>query len=342
MRIGKLTNKQLEDLVLSRLPSLSSTTVVGAGIGADCAWLKSEDGMIVTSSDPITAGGNCAGTLAVSVSCNDIASCGVRPTGILLVLIAPPSAEEEDIIDIVEQASAEAQRLGVDIVGGHTEVSDVVNDFVVISTAIGNVSKNGPVIRGKAYPGDSLIMTKSCGIEGSYIAANVHRAKLQGKVPEDMLNEASTYNQYLSVVEDGAIAGSIPDPEGRVTDNGFRSSAVSLMHDVTEGGVMGASYEMAMFSGTGVLLDVSKVPVTEATSKIAEAAGLDVLRLISSGSMLIATAYPDLVLKEFDRSGIKASVIGEFTDHPEKYEYIDGSGNILIMAPPGADEIYKL
>lgn len=342
MQIGKLTNKQLEDLVLSRLPSLSSSTVVGAGIGADCAWLKSEEGMIVTSSDPITAGGNCAGTLAVSVSCNDIAACGVRPTGILLVLIAPPKAEEEDIINIVEQASSEAKRLGVDIVGGHTEVSDVVNDFVVISTAIGNVSKNDPVIKGKASAGDSLIITKTCGIEGSYIAANVHRAKLEDKVSAQYLDEASTYNKYLSVVAEGVCAGKIADPEGAVTETGFKASAVSLMHDVTEGGVMGASYEMALFSQVGVLLDVSKVPVSEATRKISEAAGLDVLRLISSGSMLIATAYPELVLDALTNEGINAAVIGKFTDKPGTYEYIDEDGKICEMAPPSADEIYKL
>ena len=342
MQIGKLTNKQLEELVLSRLPALSSSTVVGAGIGADCAWLRSEDGMIVTSSDPITAGGNCAGTLAVSVSCNDIAACGVRPTGLLLVLIAPPSAEEGDIINIVEQASAEAKRLGVDIVGGHTEVSDVVNDFVVISTAIGNVSKKDPVIKGKAQAGDSLIVTKTCGIEGSFIAANVHRDKLEGKVPAEYLDEAATYNKYLSVVAEGVCAGRIADPSGKVTDTGFKASAVSLMHDVTEGGVMGASYEMALFSGTGVLLDTAKIPVSEVTRKIAETAGLDVLRLISSGSILIATAYPELVMEQLSKEGINTAVIGKFTDKAGIYEYLDEDGKICEMPPPGADEIYKL
>ena len=74
MRIGKLTDEQLESLVLSRLPKLSSKTVSGAGIGADCAWLKTGENLLVTSSDPITAGGSESGTLAIHVSCNDIAA----------------------------------------------------------------------------------------------------------------------------------------------------------------------------------------------------------------------------------------------------------------------------
>ena len=55
MNIGKLTDEQLESLVLSRLPKLSANTLSGAGIGADCAWIRAGDDMIVTSSDPITA-----------------------------------------------------------------------------------------------------------------------------------------------------------------------------------------------------------------------------------------------------------------------------------------------
>ena len=85
MRIGKLTDEQLEDLVLSRLPKLSKNTLSGAGIGADCAWVKVGDNLMVTSSDPITAGGTKSGTLAIHVSCNDIAACGIRPSGILIV-----------------------------------------------------------------------------------------------------------------------------------------------------------------------------------------------------------------------------------------------------------------
>ena len=48
MRIGKLTDEQLESLVLSRLPKLSSNTLSGAGIGADCAWLKTGENLLVT------------------------------------------------------------------------------------------------------------------------------------------------------------------------------------------------------------------------------------------------------------------------------------------------------
>ncbi len=295
---------------------------------------------MVTSSDPITAGGMQAGTLAVHVSCNDIAACGVRPSGILLVIIAPTSASEEDLRTIVDQASAESAALGVDIVGGHTEVSESVNTFVVITTAFGIVDRSHPVPVGKARSGDKLILTKTCGIEGSYIAAHEHADKLAGKVADELISEASGYDSLISVVPEGEVAGSLVSTDGKVNQYGFLTGAVSLMHDVTEGGVFGAAYEMAHFSGTGVRLFEDDIPMTEATSAICRAMNIDPFRLISSGSLLIATPEADRVVEALEAEGIRATVIGEFTD--SGYEVVDYSGRTRELTPPEADEVYSM
>ena len=342
MRIGKLTDEQLESLVLSRLPQLSSKTLSGAGIGADCAWLKTGENLLVTSSDPITAGGSESGTLAIHVSCNDIAACGVRPTGILIVIIAPPSATEEGIVAIVDQASREAGKLGVDIVGGHTEVSDCVNRFVVISTAFGVVEKGSPVPLGHAMLGDKLIITKTAAIEGSFIAANEHSDKLTGRIPAEYIEEAKTYSSLISVVKEGTILGSLASSVSDTTFEGFPRSCVNLMHDVTEGGVEGAAFEMADFSKVGVTLDRRLVPFTECSKAICEALDLDPFRLISSGAMMIASREADKVIRALEAEGIRATVIGEFTEASEGAKTIGLDGVLRPMPAPSADEIYKI
>ena len=342
MKIGKLTDEQLQSLVIGRLPALSATTLSGAGIGADCAWIRTGEDLMVTSSDPITAGGTESGTLAIHVSCNDIAACGVRPSGILIVIIAPPSVTEEDIKMTVDQASREAQALGVDIVGGHTEVSDAVNKMIVVSTAFGLVRKGGCVPLRKAMPGDSLIMTKTAGIEGSFIAANEHKDKLSGKVSEGDIREALSYKNLISVVKEGAACGSLMAEPAKVREDGFVLSAVNLMHDVTEGGVFGAAFEMADFSKTGVVIDKRLVPFTDATKAICSALGLDAFRLISSGSLMIATPEPDRIIEELKGQGVPAAVIGRFTDRSEGVFYIENDGSYVKLSPPGADEIYSI
>lgn len=342
MKIGKLTDEQLQSLVISRLPALSANTLSGAGIGADCAWIKTGEDLMVTSSDPITAGGTESGTLAIHVSCNDIAACGVRPAGILIVIIAPPSATEEDIKMTVDQASREAKGLGVDIVGGHTEISDAVNKMIVVSTAFGLVRKGGCVPLGKAQPGDSLIITKTAAIEGSFIAASEHREKLEGKVSEEEIREALSYKELISVVKEGAACGSLRSSTGRIREDGFALSAVNLMHDVTEGGVFGAAFEMADFSGTGVIIDKRLVPFTKATTSICDALGLDPFRLISSGALMIASPEPEAVTAELARHGVKSTVIGSFVNKTEGCRFVENDGRYVKLLPPGADEIYRI
>ena len=340
MKIGKLSNEQLTNLVLNKLPSLSSSTLVGAGIGADCAWQKIGDKLLVSSTDPITAGKMQSGKLAIHVSCNDIAACGIRPSGLLIVVIAPPSASEEDVSTIVTQASDEAAKLGVDIVGGHTEVSASVNEFIVISTAFGIVDHDHPVPKGKEKPGDKLIMTKSACIEGSYIASKEHYEKLVGKVSKELIDEASKYEDSISVVKEGEICGSLASLEESINQYGFRDSAVSLMHDITEGGVYGAAYEMASFSNVGLRLDKGSIPITEASRQICIAMNLDPYRLISSGSLLIASSEEKRVINALDEAGIKATVIGEFIE--EGYYLIDTDGDTYVLESPKTDELYNM
>jgi len=340
MRIGKLTNQELQEIVISRLPRLSARTITGAGVGADCAWLNMGSNLLVASTDPVTAGGMQSGCLAIHVSCNDIAACGVKPIGILLVVIAPATTSKEDLIYIIDQASETAASLGVDIVGGHTEISDAVNRFVVTTTAFGIIEKSDMVPLGMAVPGDTLLMTKTASIEGTWIAAMEHRDKLETILSEDYLAEARSFLNQLSVVKEGVLAVSCVPEENSFNEQGYRHSAVHLMHDATEGGIYGASYEMAELSGLGLVLEASAIPVHPVTEMITSALGLDAMRLISSGTLLIATPEPDNVMAKLAENKVPCTVIGKFTD--TGYLVKDKSGKLIPLLPPDADELYKL
>ena len=195
---------------------------------------------------------------------------------------------------------------------------------------------------GHAKPGDKLIITKTAAIEGSFIAANEHSDKLEGKIPSEYIDEARTYGELISVVKEGTILGPLASSDSSTTFNGFPRSCVNLMHDVTEGGVEGAAFEMADFSKTGVTLDQRLVPFTDCSKAICDALGLDPFRLISSGALMIASSEPDKVIGALAKEGIKATVIGEFTDVSEGAKTIGLDGVTRPMPAPSADEIYKI
>ena len=349
MEIGKLTNEELRELVFAHLPQLSDRTIIGANIGADCAWINIGDQILVASSDPITAGGMQSGTLAIHVSCNDIAASGIQPIGILVVLLAPADATKEDIVFIVEQASSAAQELGVDIVGGHTEITEAVNTYVVTSTAFGLISRKSPFIPGKACRGDKLLMTKTAAIEGTWIIAMNHTDLISGQIPSEFIDQARSFIGNISVVPEGSLLGKLtvsrdagfqPEESGYELDAEKFITAVNLMHDSTEGGILGAAYEMAEFSGIGLTVHPDMIPVHPATQSICDALSIDPLRLISSGSLLISTPYPELVIRELSARQISCNQIGEFTE--SGFLMIGSDGRSVILDPPSRDQVYKL
>ena len=340
MRVGKLTNRDLEEIVLSRLPRLSGDTFRGAEVGSDCAFVKIGDHILVTSTDPVTAGGMLSGTLAVHVSCNDIAAAGIKPTSLLLVLLAPPTATREQLITLVDQAAAAADSLGVDIIGGHTEITDSVNRFVITTTAFGNWSPNLPLVSGRAHIGDSLIMTKTAALEGTFIAAHEYEQRARRILSDQEYSDALALIGQLSVVTEGLVAASTPLSDKRKDPNGYMLSAASAMHDVTEGGVYGAAHEMATLSGLGIRIEKSAIPILPVTAKIASAFGLNPYRLIASGSLLIATPEPESILCHLREKEIRGTVIGQFVE--SGFTIRQENGEDEELTPPEADELYKL
>ena len=108
------------------------------------------------------------------------------------------------------------------------------------------------------------------------------------------------------------------------------------MHDVTEGGVLGAVWELAAQTHCGVTVDKDAIPVSEETRAIADAANVDPYRLMASGSMLIACENGEKMQNALSDAGIPAAVIGRIT--ARDFRFTDGSP----IDPPAADELYRL
>jgi hydrogenase maturation factor len=237
---------------------------------------------------------------------------------LLVTLLMPPSGSMEQIGRIADDLSAAAQLAGVDILGGHTEVTDVVTRPVTSATVVARQPR-GNALRGMRI-GDAVVLTKSAGVEGTTIIAEDF-AHLLSDVSEKTLVSARAFSGKLSIV-----------PESRIA----MQFGASAMHDVTEGGVLGAAWELAYAGGCSVEIDSSKISVHAETTVLCSALGLDPLRLIGSGSLLIACDNGDKMVRALSANGIEACVIGNAVDSP--VSTVDGEP----LEEPHADEIYRL
>ena len=115
------------------------------------------------------------------------------------------------------------------------------------------------------------------------------------------------------------------------------------MHDITEGGVLGAAWEVAEASGTGIILNKDNIPVETVTKSICKALDLDVLRLISSGCMFITCLDGEGLVELLESNNIKATIIGTVTaNRTERLLISKKDGIIKDIEPPAADELYKV
>ncbi len=323
MELGKLPPSQLTERIFRHLTTRRSEVLLHSSLGEDSSVIDFGDKLCVVSTDPITGAVSAAGWLAVHVSANDVASNGAEPVACLLTILAPPTASEDEIERIMKDASRAANELNIEIVGGHTEVTAAVNQMVLSATVMGKVSRDRMVTSSGAQDGDMIVITKGVGLEGTAILAQDQADYLAHHLSPALLSEAQELTKQISVVKEGMIAAQL---------------GASAMHDVTEGGLLGALYEMASCAQLGFILEADQVPILPSTHTICQLLGIDPLRLISSGCLLIATGKGDELVSALAAAGITSKVIGRF--HRGEKLLRGASGQMEIVAPPQGDELW--
>lgn len=326
MKIGKVPENVLKRSIFKQIHTRRPEVVLGAGVGEDCAAVKlAEDETLVLSTDPITGTAKDIGTLAIQITVNDLASSGAEPVGVLLTVLLPESVEEPQLREMMAQVEDACEKANVQVMGGHTEVTAVVNQPVITVCGVGKVKDGCLVSTAGARPGMDILVTKWIGIEGTSIIAKEKETELSERFSAPFVEKAKKMDVYLSVLSEAAVAV---------------RSGVSAMHDVTEGGIFGALWEMAEASGVGLEIDVKKIPIRQETVEICEFFGLNPYQLISSGCMLMAAEDGNHLVRELEKAGIPAAVIGKATAGNDRVLLNEDEKRFL--EPPKTDELYKV
>jgi len=324
MITGKLNWDTLKRLLRENTGSIREEVLRGGAVGEDCAVVYLSDDHLVLSTDPVTAATENIGNIAFHININDIATTGAKPLGVMVTILAPKGARLEDIEAVMADISREAKAMDVMIIGGHTEVTDSVNRMIVSITALGLADKGANLIwTSGAMAGDKIIVTKALGLEGTSILVSDFRARAGAVLDEEELIEAEKYAMELSVLKEGRL---------------MRNLATS-MHDITEGGLLGALWEVKEASGNGFRVEYAKIPIRDLTRKLCSHFDLDPLRLISSGSMLITVTDGDEAMRILKENEVEACLIGEICE--EGSIMVKDKENLNVEAPL-RDEIYKL
>ena len=346
MKTGKISESILKRSVLKQIEKVHSEVLKGAGVGEDCAflsWEKHDDnkdadsGGMAVSTQTVALGISDAAFLAVMAAANNLAAAGALARTVTLAVTLPEGAEEILLRELMEQALDCCRKLKIQIVGGHTEVSRSVRQPVVTATVIGEYKKNAVLkdaekekqAAGKtdvySPAGLDIVVSKWIGMEGTSIIAKEKERELLKRFPPVLVKMAGEQREYLSVASEAATA---------------LKSGVYAMHDVRNGGIFGALWEISRKLGVGLCVDLKKIPVRQETIEICEFYNLNPYELISGGMLIMLTRDGQRLAEDLENKGINGIVIGSTNDGNDKI--IVNQEEIRYLEPPVPDEINKL
>ncbi len=343
MRIGKITENALKRSVLKQIRT-EYKGIESAAVGTDCAF--SNDKKTFSAIYPVTEDISDPGFFGVMKAANSLIAQGIAPDHVSLSVLLPADAEEKTLKKIVNDALAACRMCGTTYAGGHTEVTTAVTRSVVTATAVGAEPANGVAAAGSAEnaatdaatakadtacvspkprAGQSLVVTKWIALEGTSMLAAEKKSELSTRYPVPFIEEAEAFKELMDIRKDAGIIASMGD--------------VSV-HDLSNGGVYAALWEMAERAGCGLNVDLKKIPVRQETIEICEFFEVNPYQLKSGGALLLAADDPKALVKALEEAEIPAAIIGTLVEGNDRIITNDDEQRFLEL--PQADEIHKV
>ena len=322
MRTGKLPEHTWKRSILNPIRYRSKDIAFRPAVGHDGAVFGNMVTSMATTAFCYT--GN--EMYALDNAINNIIAAGGRPYGISIAILMPEHSEEATLRAIMDRLAKAAENYQIDIMAGHTELVPSVIQPTVTITAYGSLLwKNQHT---KVQEGMDIIMTKWVGLYGGAILAKLKEAELATRYPLSYVRKAASYMEEtslmpeLSVIE-AAVAGN-PD-------------CILAAHDVSNGGVFGALWQMLSACNCGGRLAVEKMPVKQEIIEVSEFFDINPYMMNGQGSLLLVTKDGQELKNAFMQAGIMADVIGTTTKEKDRVVMVGEEERFLV--PPKGDAL---
>lgn len=288
---------------------------IGPNFGVDVSVIDLPGGMAMAmTSDPLSLipslGLEASAWLSVHLMANDMATTGHAPMYGQFVLNLPDTLSEADFKQYWAYIHRYCTDIGVAITGGHTGF--VAHQQSTISgggTFVTVAPWDTVLTSSAARTGDTLLVTKPCALSSAAILAMSFPETVKRKAGAEIQEQACRSFYHTSALPDARIAVGGRAEKGQV----------SAMHDVTEGGVLGAIYELAVASGNGALVHNDKLPLYPVQQQVCHIFGLDPRYCIGAGALVIACqpATAQGIMDRLHAEGIPCAAVGTLTPAAE-------------------------
>lgn len=323
MNPGKISNAILKRSVLKQIKKREEYAEKPA-VGVDCAYIRLDrkEKPAVVSAVSCASGNGMTG-YPVYRAANNIYAGGGIPVAAQCCVMMPLKFDEAVLRHIMETIEMQCGAFSMQISGGHTQVSSAVNEPVVTITAIG-VCKGKDFSPKNIRPGQDVILTKWIGIGGIRQIIEKNRDEILKFYQEEVIAKALGSLSDLSVAKEAQEA---------------IKAGVTAMHDVAEGGIFAALWDMAEAGKVGLDIDFKKIPVKQEIIEICEIFDVNPYELESSGALLMTADCGSDIIRALSAAGIRACMIGRTTANHDRI--LHNQDEVRYLDTPKQDEVYR-
>lgn len=329
---GKITDEAFKSFVYPFCGAPRPEVRIGPNFGTDISIIELPNGYeMALTSDPLSYIPNLgleeSAWLSVHLMTNDMATTGVAPHYAQFVLNLPTYLSEADFQTYWQHIHRFCRQIGVAITGGHTGRSEGMNTTIAGGGTMIAIAEKGEMLCSQdAQPGNDIVVTKQAALIATSILARSFPDTVKNQCGMFIFQEASELFYQTSSLKEGLMASAFNDSEGL---------SVTAMHDVTEGGILGAIYEMATASGCGTEVEISLLPIGAVAKSVCDLFAIDPVYSVGAGSMVMAVRperTPQLIQK-LTNEGISATRVGRFVSPEKGINQITSSGESRIIPP---------
>lgn len=331
---GKIQEGFLKDHVFPLSGASRKEVISGPQYGVDVSVVHiNEELSLVTATDPVslipTLGLQQSAWLSVQLVASDIATAGCLPQYAQFCLNLPPTITTDEFQEYWGYISHYCEEMNIAITGGHTGRVAGQNSTIVGGATMMSCVKPATVLTSDmARPGDELVLVKQPAIISTAILALSFPQTIEQQCGKEILQLGQALFEQTSAVDAAMTA----------VCYGIHENGVRAMHDVTEGGVLGATVEMMTAAGCGVEIDDKQIPRGAAQTEICRAFGIDQRYSIGAGALLLSVdaGQTERIVRNLNNAGYPAAVIGTVLEKGEGLWIIENDER-KPLTHPGED-----
>ena len=326
MKIGNVSQTVIRRSILKQIHKRREESVLSPSVEEMCAGIEVEEGyQVVFSNSSIYGDEKDLAVFAMAQAVNDIETRGADTIGVGITILLPPYAYESRLKAMISYAEEAAKEQNLEILNAKTEINPVISKTIVMVTAIGTVKKGELIQSNMANPDQDIVITGYIGVEGMLRIIREKEEELSKRFVPAFINQIKNFDKTLFSLKELSIA---------------KEHHVSAMHQITDGGVMAALWNVAESSGTGLEVRMKDIPIKQETIEVCEYFHLNPYQMTSAGSILMITDHGNELAEKLQKEGIPAVVVGKTTDTNERILWSHSEKRYLDR--PSQDELVKI